>query len=310
MKPWQKIAVALVATAAFFSALAIIALIALLPEPATIGRTLQRSAKSSHIATTPPATSVVSPGASATKAAPPSSNSGAPTSATPAPSPVPAAERKRLVTEAFIERYLSDDRMQSRVCDNLSQSPPPFKSAEEFGKQLENSLLGESKPSATAEAVMLPVEYTLKNEAVRELVRTAQDAAARGNTGFLHKAQFYALAARATASVLGSREELEAISSNAYRLYAMSRAVALKPEILADPDLGDLCRGFERSALDGIAHNDNMDRDRLNRLFERHGITNESIDYDPNVSTRIQLVQDGGNFQIKLPWLERVFKRQ
>ena len=219
-------------------------------------------------------------------------------------------ERKRLVTEKFVEKYLSDDRMQSRVCENLDSSPAPFKGTEQFAKQIESTLLGESKPSAAVEAVMLPIEYTLKNEAVRDLVRSAEEAAANGDTGFLRKSAFYAQAAVATASILNSREQFELISANAYRLYAIARAAALNPAILQDPDLGDLCRGFERAALDGLANDDSLDRDRLLRMLERNGISPAAIDYDPNMTTNLSVVNSGGGFRIKTPWLEKIFKSQ
>lgn len=296
MKRWQKITVIILAMVAVVSVLGIVTLVSLLPDPSSYA---QVSASEPQPAAAPPANAPVAAIPSPTPSA------GAPSKRDPVQNP---AERKRLVTDAFVERYLSDDRIQSRVCDNLQASPAPFKSAEEFGKQIESSLLGESSPSAAAEAVMLPVEYTLKNEAVRELVRTAQDAAARGNTGFLQKAEFYALAAKATASVLGSREELEAISDSAYRLYAISRATALKPEILQDPDLSDLCRGFERSAVDGISRDDSVDRDRLSRMLQRHGVSNEAIGYNPNAETGIRIIQQDGTFQLKLPWLKDVFR--
>jgi hypothetical protein len=305
MKRWQKIAVIIFALIAAVPVIAVLYLIAILPDPATIGESIRSR------------TARPTPTVSAQITASPKANSGTRAITVPKPTstiiPVqPIAdtkERNRLVTEAFVDRYLSDDRIQSRVCDNLQASPPPFSSVKEFEEQIEKSLLKESPPSATAEAIMLPVEYTLKNEAVRELVELAREAADRGNTGFIKKAQFYALATRATASLLNTREELEAISDSAYRLYAISRATALKPEILQDPDLSDLCRGLERSAIDGISRDDAYDRDRLGRLLLRHGISNEAIGYDPNETTQIRLVQDGGSFEIKLPWFERVFKK-
>ncbi len=303
MKRWQKITVIMLASVAVVSALGIVALLSILPDPSAY----VRARASNSIPVAQPESSRTS--VSKTTLPAPSIALKTETPPTAIDEQDPAVERKRLVTDAFMVRYLSDDRIQSRVCDNLHSSPAPFKSAEEFGKQIESSLLGKSQRSAAAEAVMLPVEYALKNEAVRELVRTAQDAAAHGDTGFLKKAQFYTLAAKATASVLGSREELEAISDSAYRLYAISRATALKPEILDDPDLGDLCRGFEQSAVDGITRDQSYDRDRLSRLLQRHGVSNESIGYDPNEETTVRIVQQDGNFQLKLPWLKHVFRQ-
>jgi hypothetical protein len=216
--------------------------------------------------------------------------------------------RKKLVSEKFIDRYLGDDRIQSRVCENLSSSVPPFKDVEEFGLQLERSLLGEAPPSASAEAVMLPIEYALKNDAVRELVNEAKFAADRGDTRFVHKAQFYAQAVRATASILSSQDKLEAISADAYQLYALSRAAARNPEILQDPEMGDFCRGIERAAVDGANRDESFDRNRMARLLEKYQISNESIDYDPNMSTRLSVVINSGGLQIKMPWLEAVFQ--
>jgi hypothetical protein len=306
MKRWQKIVITVAACVAAFTVVAVIVLFSALPDPSAIGKSL-RSRRAAADRTQPNAQL-----ANSANKTPPSAlaeNLGG----TAQPSPTPAvdlAERKRRVTDAFLDRYMSDERIRSRVCENLAESPAPFKNSTEFGQQVESSLLGETKPSAAVEAVMLPIEFTLKNEAVRELVRAAEEATARGDTGFLQKAEFYAQAARATASVLSTRAELEAISANAYRLYALSRAAALKPELLSDPDMTDLCRGFERSALDGIARDEAFDRDRLNRLLSRHGISAASIDYDPNMSTALRVDTSEGGLQIKTPWLDRIFKKQ
>lgn len=300
MKTWQKIAVLAIGSIAALPVIIIVAVLLILPDPASLGRAIRRRTTAKvTVVTAPLAAKIIL-----------NTVTPFPTAATPAPviltDPV---ERKRLVSEKFVERYLTDDRMQSRVCENLENSPAPFKGTEQFGKQIESTLLGESKPSATVEAVMLPIEYTLKNEAVRDLVRSAEEAAANGDTGFLRKSQFYAQAAVATASILSSREQFELISANAYRLYAIARAAALKPSILQDADLRDLCRGFERAALDGLP-SDDLDRARLLRMLERNGIAPASIDYDPNMTTNLSIVNSDGGFRIKTQWLEKVFKAQ
>lgn len=291
MKPWQKIALTVVLSLAIFSLVAIAGIFSLLPHPATVGAMLRRAP--------PPQTPHI------TKT---SQRPSAETVAAPSPKPaLDPAGRKKLVSEKFIDRYLTDDRIQSRVCDNLTSSIVPFKNVDEFASQLEKSLLGESPLSATAEAVMLPIEFTLKNEAVRDLVDQAKNAADRGDTGFVRKAQFYAQALRATASVLSTQDQLEAISADAYQLYALSRATALRPEMLQDPETGDFCRGIERAAVDGVNRDENFDRDRMARLLAKYDITNESIGYDPHISTRLRVVTTDAGLQIKMPWLEAVF---
>lgn len=299
MKPWQKITLALVSGLAFFTVLSAFIVISFLPEPSAIGKRLR------------PKPALVPETSVTTQPAPAASGIAASQGAKVDPAKTlvqAAAERKRLVNEKFIDKFLRDDRIQSRVCENLDGSPAPFKSGDEFGKQIESSLLGESKPSATVEAVMLPIEYTLKNEAVRDLIRSAENAAARGETGFLNKAQFYAQAARATTSLLNSREELESISGNAYRLYAIGRAAALKPEILQDPDLGDLCRGIESAAIDHVNRDEAFDRDRLSKLLQRHAIAPDSIGYDPNLSTRISINTTDG-IRVETPWIQKVLTK-
>lgn len=302
MKPWQKIAIAVVLTIAVLSIGAILTILAILPSPASLGKHIPSRA-------TGPATSA--PLAKTETQSPPvaAMQSFGVKPSEPAPSATPTgAQRKRLVAEKFVERYLSDDRMRSDICENLPASTAPFKTIEEFGLQVEASLLGEKPMSTTAEAVMLPIQYTLKNDAVRELVRAAENAASRGETGFVHKAQFYAQAAVATASLLSSRDELEAVSGHAYRLYALSRAVSQYPAMAADPEVGDLCRGIERSAVDGVSRDPEFDRERLSRLLSRHGIDPATIDYDPRMSTEIQITTEGGSMQVRLPWLEHALR--
>ncbi len=305
MKPWQKIAFSLIAGLALLTVVGVAVLFSVLPDPAALGGHLKTQGKLDR-----------SFAKSRPRAAVTASSVERPTSAPEGrvisvnePSVTDPKQRKRLVTEKFLERFLSNDRIDSRVCENLAGSPPPFKGGEEFGKQIESSLLGESKPSATVEAVMLPIEYTLRNEAVRELIRSAKNAADRGDTGFLSKAQFYTQAARATASILNSREELESISGNAYRLYAISRATALKPEILQDPDLGDLCRGLERAAIDGVSRDSGFDRERLARLLERHSIDPASIGYDPDMSTSLRVVASPEGLKVETPWIQKVLTK-
>lgn len=306
VRPWLKLALLIISGIALFSVVGILVLNSILPEPAKFGKSL--AAKPTITA---PALKPVALSKLAHARTPENSDSSknlaadSNTEVTRHGSIMTPAERRRLVTSAFVDRYLGTGRLQSHVCENLGNHGPPFTSAKEFGRQLERSLLGESPPSAAIEAIMLPVEYSLKNEAIRELVNTAKEAADRGDSGFLKKAHFYAMAAQATASLLNSRDELETISANAYRLYALSRATTLKPDLLQDPDLSDLCRGFERSIVDGLAQDTAIDRDRLARLLQRHEITNESIGYDPDAATGIRVGRNG--FSLELPWLEKVF---
>ena len=314
MKPWQRVALAIIAGLAVVSTAGIVAVLAVLPNPEWIGERLKSFEQRPALANT--ASAKASPEANGQASASPpvaaAQTLGAPVAmASPAPSATPdPAARRQAVAERFINRYIREDRIQSDVCENLATTTAPFKTAEDFGRQIEASLLGEARPSAATEAVMLPVEYTLKNEAVRDLVDSARIAADRGNTGFIQKAQFYAQAARATASLLTSREELESISGHAYRLYAISRAAALKPELLQDPDTGDLCRGIERSAVDGVDRDVAFDRERLMRLLDRHGIDPASINYNPDMATGIRVVSDEQGLQIKMPWLDQIFKAQ
>ncbi|CAN5540120.1 hypothetical protein BH10BDE1_BH10BDE1_18750 [soil metagenome] len=302
MKPWQKIALTTVLSLAVFSVVIIVSIVSLLPSPGSLGVHRPASAPVAR-----PIADEATVSAAASKAAISATTPVKAEVRSPAPA-LDAAARKKLVSEKFMERYLSSDRIESHVCENLATSTAPFQTMEEFGIQLEKSLLGESPPSASAEALMLPIEYTLKNEAVRELVDSASDAFERGDTGFAQKAQFYAQAARATASVMSSRDELETISADAYQLYSLSRAAALKPEILQDPDMSDLCRGIERSAVDAVDRDRNFDRERMSRLLARHGISNESIGYDPRMSTRLTIVTSENGLQIKMPWLDAVFQ--
>ena len=314
MRPGQKIAIGLVGGFVILSALVLLSILVLLPNPTWIGKKLNSQSLSAQSVATPDlnlnakneSTSSESPAVEAANGLTPQ-DSVDPESPRPAPSQTDA-ERRRLVSEKFVDRYLLEDRIQTTVCENLGNSTETFRTPEEFGKQIEGFLLGETKPSATAEAVMLPIEFTLKNAAVRDLVRSAKNAADRGDTGFLQKAQFYAQAARATASVLSSRDEFESISGHAYLLYAIGRAAALKPEILQDPDTNDLCRGIERSAIDGLARDTVFDQGRLMRLLERHGIDPTSINYNPQTSTQLQVISQDGSMQIKMPWLEQIFK--
>jgi hypothetical protein len=306
MKPWQKIALTIVLSLAVFSLVIIVGIFSLLPNPATFGERLKRGPEvtvslADTEAPTAPITNEQKPTPPAI--APSAARHSAPKSAADKDS-----KRKKLVSDKFIDRYMTYDRIQSRVCENLGTGVRPFKNVEEFSSQLESSLLGETPPSATAEAVMLPIEYTLKNDAVRELVDIAKNAADRGDTGFVQKAQFYAQAVRATASIMSSRNELEVISADSYQLYALARAAALKPEIIEDAEMGDLCRGIERSAVDGLNRDRAFDRDRMSRLIAKHGITNESIGYDPLMSTRLSVVSTEGGLHVRMPWLESIFK--
>ena len=306
MKTWQKFAASLIGGVALLTVIGIAVLISVLPDPAALGRQLKpkRNLAQVQAVTSPPSSA---PSAISGAAVVPAQRAGY--SNLDRIRVTNPTERKRLVTEKFLERFLSDDRIESRVCENLQESPAPFKGGEDFGKQIESSLLGETKPSATVEAVMLPIEYTLKNEAIRELIRSAKNAAERGDTGFLNKAQFYSQAARATASVLNSREELESISGNAYRLYAIARATAFKPEILQDPDLGDLCRGLERAAVDGATRDEAFDRERLARLLQRHSIDPASIGYDPEMSISLRVVAGPNGLKVETPWIQKVLSQ-
>lgn len=324
LKPWQKVALIIIAVLATFTAVAIIAILSVLPDPAALGERLRanrptenrlRARTSTNLAIKRPATLSGTQASSA-----PSFAGSIGASPTPAPTPLTAADKKRLVSQRFIERYMSDDRMRSEICENLATTgaSTPFRNAQEFGQQIEMSLLNEaatevggastasSKLPPATEAVMLPIQYTLKNDAVRDLIRDAENAAERGNTSFIGKARFYAQAARATASVLSSRDELEAISGHAYRLYALSRAAALKPGILQDPEAASLCRDIERSAIDGVSFDETDDRARLLELLSRHGIDPESIDYNPSLSRGLDVQADGDSFNVKIPWLDRV----
>lgn len=311
---YQKIAIALVSGAALFSLVLILVLVFILPDPATVGRAL---ALKSHRKSDPQSDWKQNPSPSQSSVPPSSVSLTSKIKKTNASSVAgvetksdtedPAMRKQRIIA-AFSDRYLVDDRIHSRVCENLATPSPPFKNAEEFGKQIERSLLGESRPSAAVEAIMLPVEYMFKNESVRELIKAAREASMNEKTGFMQKAQFYALTAQVTTSILSSRDELEKVSAKAYELFALSRAVALKPKILEDPDLGDLCSRFERAVIDGISQNEKDDRENMLRMFERHGISMAAIGYDPKAPTGLRLVQDGSSLQIKLPWLDRVFK--
>lgn len=299
MKPWQKIALTLTLSLAALSAILVVGLFSLLPDPAAVGSHLNRS---SSRPTPKPATSDNAKVAAVEKFSP------EPDRAASARGGDDRDARKKRISQKFLERYFTEDRLQSRVCENLESPIQPFQNVDEFGSQIEMALLGEARPSPSAEAVMLPIAYTLKNEAVRELVDTAKSAADRGETGFLQKAQFYAQAARATASVLSSQAEFESISADAYLLYTLSRAVALKPSILEDADLADFCRGIERSAIYGLARDTDFDRGRMQRLLSRHDITNAAVGYDPQISMRLSIVNSKGGLQIKMPWLDAIFQ--
>ena len=311
MRPGQKIAVSLVGGFVFLAVLIFVSILALLPNPAWIGKRLGSvSSDTSGIVLSdePSANLTTAPAKNLTTG---DATVDAANADSPRPSPDPSlAERRRMVSAKFIDRYIVETRIQTKVCENLGNSTAPFRSTQEFGQQIESSLLEETKPSATTEAVMLPIEYTLKNEAVRELIASMRNAADRGDRGFLQKAQFYAQAARATASMVSSRDEFTAISGHAYRLYAISRAAALKPEILQDPETNDLCRGIERSAIDGVERDIAFDQERLMRLLGRHGIDPASIDYNPETSTDFRIVYEGGSMQVKVPWLDQVFKKR
>lgn len=304
MKTWQKIAIALVASFAIFGLLAVVTILAALPDPAALGAMLRVTDR-----TQPEPAANQPTNARPTqkpKTVSSATNSQPPTAFVP---PLDPAERRQQITARFVDRYFTEDRMQTRVCENLGSRVSPFRNVNEFGKQLEASLLGESARSPIVEAVMLPVEYTLKNEAVRDLVSMAKDAALRGDTGFLGKAEFYAQAALATASVLSSREEFEAVSSHGYRLYALSRAATLKPDVLQDAEATDLCRGMEEAALAGLERDETFDQERLDRVLSRYGIDPSDIGYDPRLSTRVQLEAGESGINVRVPWIEHILKK-
>lgn len=72
--------------------------------------------------------------------------------------------------------------------------------------------------------------------------------------------------------------------------------------------MGDLGRGLEGAAVEGVERDATFDRERVARFLQRHGVDPDSIDYDPDAQTGVHLVQSGANIHLDFP-LRRGFFR-
>jgi hypothetical protein len=188
--------------------------------------------------------------------------------------------------EALLEKLMSEDPSDIRVCDNLGRKQLSKKQLEEE-RTFDEMMTDRDDPMN--EAFRYPILQVFNDPALKDLFAEVKENKAKTENqtdaekdSWLEKAGFYSRLAYTGAKVLSRKSEFEHMGNQAMHLTALAKLTALKPEIAARGDLQSLCRLIENKAKNGQESDLRDERQQLVEIFKDAGVDPKTVGFDPS----------------------------
>lgn len=125
--------------------------------------------------------------------------------------------------------------------------------------------------------------------------------------GVLKKAEFYYEIYRAGSHLKNHLAELNATLQQSYNLHHLMKAVALKPELAASPQVMTFCEDLQKNLnSQGEFSADEGAKEMLNFL-EQSGVKPEDIGFDPKYRSKVDLTVSNTQLGVNDAWIAQIF---
>lgn len=219
-----------------------------------------------------------------------------------------AKEEQALINKYFFDRFLTEQNTleQIDVCDHLREAErASFQNPKEFGDALKEVATDSSKSNPNLEAFLAPIAYALNRPMMRSLLSDALEALEKGDENYFDKVVFYSKVTTAFADLMTQKPEIERVSQHSYHLMTLNKAILKNPRLADDKQTQDLCRQIQ-AQFTSEAVDIQAEKEALQDYLKYAGLSNEEVDYDPNLSMKIEMTNQGGGISMNSPWMNKV----
>jgi hypothetical protein len=213
-------------------------------------------------------------------------------------------EKKEQVKETLIT-FMNEDFDDVRVCENLGKTEyfEWKKSGKDFS--FDQMMKDTERDDPFLEALRTPLKAVFQDKNVKPLLQEVFDLEAQNLTeeekdSFFEKVGFYSRVANAGVNLLRRRSYFESIADQAMHLGVLAKMAKLKPEILADTELTDLCQEMEEVMVGEDEIDVVSERAKIKILIAKYGFKNEELDFDPDsyIKFKVNFSDKGLNFSL------------
>lgn len=229
--------------------------------------------------------------------------------APPSSATTQVTQTSALNSRAGLDDLINPNKPISNFCSSLKNARVGAMTPQETNQAFQLSL-DEATADPRAQAIKPLFRYILRIPQMQDLINEVNAAAVAGQAeeSFTDKAAFYAKVVAAFAAMNTHKSDFEAIADRSYLYYNLNKAVASKPELVADERVKKFCDDTENAFNTNQAVEFEQEKKNFERLLAELNIDQKAIGYDPNYKTTFEIKRDSQSLRLDGGWIEEAFE--